>query len=144
MTELSIYLDTSALLPYYRQEQLSTTVQTLLQNTARDVFISDLTEVEVFSALARLQRMQELNQDQVTAITEKLEEHIQEGLFQKLALDQQSFQQAKSWLKSGQTALRTLDALHLACVFFARVELVTADTVLAQSAQHFGVPVQLL
>jgi predicted nucleic acid-binding protein len=48
-----LYFDTSALLPYYRQEQASEQVQALLSVQRQPVLISHLTEVEVASALAR-------------------------------------------------------------------------------------------
>lgn len=52
-----IYLDTSALLPYYRPEALSEVIQDLLMAVEEPAFITDLTKVEFASALARWVRM---------------------------------------------------------------------------------------
>ncbi len=52
-----IYFDTSAVLPYYREEQASNWIQALLESQTRPVLISHLTEVEFASALARWVRM---------------------------------------------------------------------------------------
>jgi hypothetical protein len=46
------YLDTSALLPYYREESASQGVQEILLSLKPPIFISDLTRVEFASAIA--------------------------------------------------------------------------------------------
>ncbi|PTB91794.1 VapC toxin family PIN domain ribonuclease, partial [Marinobacter sp. Z-F4-2] len=58
------YFDTSAVLPYYRQEHASDSIQALLELQTKPVLISHLTEVEVASALARWVRMGELSEPQ--------------------------------------------------------------------------------
>ena len=88
-----IYFDTSALLPYYRQEAASRAVQQLLQSQTQPVLISDLTRVEVARALART------------------------------------------------AALRTLDALHLACAAAGDAALVTLDDSLRAAAVSLGIRV---
>jgi hypothetical protein len=45
------------------------------------VFISDLTEVEVSSALSRWCRMRELDENQAQNIENKFAEHLTQGLF---------------------------------------------------------------
>lgn len=57
-----LYFDTSALLPYYRAEDVSDQVQALLGRQTEPVLISRLTVVEVASALARWVRMEELTE----------------------------------------------------------------------------------
>lgn len=49
------------------------------------------------------------------------------------------FDQAKHWLSLRQTALRTLDALHLACAQSVDAKLITADEKLSQAARAFRV-----
>ena len=142
--DFSIYLDTSALLPYYREESLSERIETLLQNAAGEIFISRLTEVEVFSALARWQRMGELTEEETARIQAQFEEHLAQGFYGILPLSESVFQQAKHWLSNRNTALRTLDALHLACAYCVGVKLVTADDKLSQAAQTFGINCQYL
>lgn len=47
-----VYFDTSALLPYYRQEAHSGAVQRLLMDQTEPVLVNDLTRVEFASALS--------------------------------------------------------------------------------------------
>ena len=54
MDEAEIYyIDTSALLPYYREEAMSQSIQDLLISLKPPVLISDLTKVEFVSAISR-------------------------------------------------------------------------------------------
>jgi len=57
-----IYLDTSAIVPYYVPEKLSAVVEQLLQKQEDKPIISQLVEVELFSALSRRVRMGEVSQ----------------------------------------------------------------------------------
>ena len=111
----SYYLDTSALLPYYREEEISPAIQDFLLSLRFPVCISDLTAVEFASALSRW-----------VPITTK------------------HYIQAQKWISSRKTALRTLDALHLACCLMAEVEMVTCDEVLSYSADALGVACRLI
>jgi uncharacterized protein len=56
-----IYLDTSAIVPYYVPEKLSDVVEQLLQKQEDQPIISQLVEVEFFSALSRRVRMGEVS-----------------------------------------------------------------------------------
>jgi predicted nucleic acid-binding protein len=62
------YLDTSALLPYYREEPSSMKIQELLISMRPPVIISDLTKVEFAAAMARWVRMNEVSDAQATYI----------------------------------------------------------------------------
>ncbi len=137
-SEARLYFDTSALLPYYREEALSEQVEGLLQ-TEGTIYISRLTEVEVFSALARWQRMAELTADEAAQIQTQFEAHLAQNFYRVHTLPDAIFDQAKHWLSLRQTALRTLDALHLACAQSVDAKLITADDKLSQAAQAFSV-----
>ena len=76
-----IYLDTSAVVPYYVPENLSNIVERLLQQQEDQPIISQLVEVELFSALSRRVRMSELSRNDALAITELFKNHINEGLY---------------------------------------------------------------
>jgi predicted nucleic acid-binding protein len=133
----SYYFDTSALLPYYRQEALSEKVEKLLQTMQGKVMISWLTEVEIFSAIARWERLGEINRSEMNVIQETFNQHLNQSMYYSLPLSKAIFQQAKAWLATGYTALRTLDALHLACAYHAQVKIISADYKLIQAAQFF-------
>ncbi len=60
----NIYLDTSALLPYYREEEASHRVESLLRKIKPPVLLSELTRVEMASAIARWTRMNEISEPQ--------------------------------------------------------------------------------
>jgi uncharacterized protein len=134
----SYYFDTSALLAYYRQEALSKQVEELLQTIQGKIMISWLTEVEMFSAIARWERLGEINRSEMLIIQEVFNEHLERSMYHSLPLQHTIFQQAKTWLATGYTALRTLDALHLACAHQAQVKIISADWKLTQAAQFFN------
>jgi uncharacterized protein len=138
-----IYLDTSVVAPFYWQEQLSDTVQTLLGNES-EVALSQLVEVELFSALSRRVRMGEISQDQAGVIAERFETHVDYGFYTRLSVEGLHYSLAKEWIRRFDTPLRTLDALHLAIASSQGICLITADRGLAGSAEAFGVEVRLL
>jgi predicted nucleic acid-binding protein len=139
-----IYLDTSALLPYYRAEALSEVIQDLLMAAEEQVLITDLTKVEFASALARWVKMKELSEADALGVEAAFFEDIDAGCYSVRAIESRHYEKAMDWLLSRKAPLRTLDALHLAVAALRRADLVTADTQLAQAAQIFGVRYQLL
>lgn len=136
-----LYFDTSALLPYYRQEARSEVVQALLQAQTEPVLISDLTSVEFASALARWTRIGELTEPQANRLESAFHEDRSQGRFRIRPLDSTHYERAYQWLLARKTALRTLDALHLACAEHNEATLVTADQAMAQAAAFFGLAV---
>ena len=138
--KLGYYLDTSALLPYYREEKASPAIQDFLSSLIIPVGISDLTGVEFASALSRWIRMKEITEAQAGLVENAFAEDARSGLFRRLSITTKHYRQAQKWISSRKTALRTLDALHLACSFEAGIEIVTCDEVLAGSADVLGVP----
>lgn len=127
VAETLYYLDTSALLPYYRREPASDAVQQFLQGLTAPVRISALTEVEFASSLARLVKMHEIQEVHAVQTTQLFAQDYALGLFLKLPIGDVHYEQAKEWLNRRLTALRALDALHLACSIAVGAELVTGD-----------------
>ena len=140
----SYYLDTSALLPYYREEEISPAIQDFLLSLRFPVCISDLTAVEFASALSRWVRMKEITEAQANLVENAFAEDTRSGLFRRLSITTKHYLQAQKWIFSRKTALRTLDALHLACCLMAEVEMVTCDEVLSYSADALGVACRLI
>ena len=62
-----IYLDTSAIAPFYWAEAMSNTVEQLLR-TETELGLSQLVEVELISALSRRVRMGEISQGNARGI----------------------------------------------------------------------------
>ena len=139
-----IYLDTSAIVPYYVPEKLSDVVEQLLQKQEDKPIISQLVEVELFSALSRRVRMGEVSQNDARRITELFENHLNESLYRLVLLKNQHYRLARDWIFRFDLPLRTLDALHLAVYSINNFSLVTADDKLAQSATILGIDILLL
>ena len=140
----AMYIDTSALLPYYREEAVSDTVQSLLMSLTAPALLTPLSKVEFASALARWVRMGELTETQATDIETAYQQDLAAGCFQVIPMTARHYQQAERWLLSRQTSLRTLDALHLASAHMLDAQLVTCDSDLARSADLLRVTCQLL
>jgi predicted nucleic acid-binding protein len=138
------YLDTSALLPYYREEKVSRRIQELLSDIQPPVMISSLTKVEFASALARWVRMEEITDVEANLIENTFNGDIKMGLFIRHPLSPAHFSQAETWLLNRKTALRTLDALHLACSWSLKAELITCDNILQGSADILGIKSRII
>jgi len=138
------YIDTSALLPYYREEPASGKVEHFLRSQDPPLLISDLTRVEFISAISRWARMGEINESQANLLENTFLKDLRANLYVSHPLTTRHFRQAEKWLSSRKTALRTLDALHLACCLHLEAEIVTCDTHLHSAATIFGIPTRLI
>ncbi len=122
---------------------MSNSVAELFQKS-QTLIISELSEVELMSALSRRVRMKEIKREDAIAIVNQFQMHIANGLYEKFPITTQHYQTAKFWVQRFDTPLRTLDALHLAVANEQQVPLITADVGLARSAVSLNVNVQLL
>lgn len=140
MSEVELYyIDTSALLPYYREESMSQQVENLLSSLQPPLLISNLTKVEFTSAVARWVRMGELSDIQANLLENTFNKDLNSGLFMCHQITPTHFSQAEKWLSSRKTSLRTLDALHIACSWDNAAKLITCDTILHRSATTLGI-----
>ncbi len=133
-----IYLDTSIVVAYYCPEPLSRRAERLIRAQSRPA-VSDLTEVELRSALSRKVRTGELQMADATRIVSRFSNHLEEGLYTRLPLERRHFETAAEWLGRFALTLKTLDALHLAVAASEGLQLATADAVLARSAKTLGI-----
>ena len=138
-----VYVDTSVLVAYYCPEELSDQVDKLLIKMDTPV-ISQLTEIELHSAVARKIREQSLTNVDGKKILSQFNRHIKQGYFTQRYLTPEHYRIAKDWISLFNTPLRTLDALHLAVAANDNLLLMTADTKFAKSAITLGIEVQLL
>ena len=90
-----IYLDTSVIAPFYWSEALSDTVEELLR-TETERGLSQLTEVELFSALSRRVRMKEISQDDARAIANRFQTHLDKNFYFRLPLESVHYQLARN------------------------------------------------
>jgi hypothetical protein len=138
-----MYIDTSLVVPYYCPEALSQAAERTLRGDPRAA-VSDLVEVEFFSALARKVRAREMSAAAASRTGERFLDHLQAGLYARLAVQRRHYEAARGWLARFTLALRALDALHLALADLEGLRLATSDQDLSRSAKSLGVAVTLV
>lgn len=138
-----IYVDTSVVVPFYLPEAFSQAIRELLNHETQPA-LSQLVEVELFSAVSRRVRMGEISLEEATQIAIEFQIDLNSGFYTCIPLSPVHYQQAREWIGRFDTPLRTLDALHFAVAASNDLRLVTADETLAEAANVFGVAVQLL
>jgi len=136
------YFDTSVIAPLYRPEALTEAAEAL-QQQYRPV-ISLLTEVELASTIARWVRTEELSDEHASLAGKTVADDLRLNVFERTALEDRHYWQARTWLQKGTTTLRTLDALHLAVAAENDWPIVTADKRLHQAAEALGCASQLV
>ncbi|MBI4356522.1 MAG: type II toxin-antitoxin system VapC family toxin [Gammaproteobacteria bacterium] len=138
---MSYYLDTSIIIPFYCPEPLSRKVEKILVGIKNPV-ISPLVEVEYCSAVARKMRMKEITNDSAHALINVFRAHVEKQYYCLKLLEQPHYTQAREWIASFATSLRTLDALHLAVCYTENLICLTIDKILAKSAGELRVKVE--
>jgi predicted nucleic acid-binding protein len=138
-----MYIDTSVLVPYYCPEALSQVAERILRGDPHPA-VSDLVEVEFFSALARKVRARELLATDARRTGEAFLGHLQAALYTRLPVQRRHYEAARGWLARFTPPLRALDALHLALADAEGLRLATADQNLSRSARNLGVAVTLV
>jgi uncharacterized protein len=138
-----IYLDTSVLVAIYCPEPLSEKADRIARREG-PAAISELTEVEVSSAIARKVRAGELVVGDARKILALFASHASSGWFDRISIEAAHYRQARDWIGRMSRPLRALDGLHLALAASSGRTLVTADPALYRSARAFRVPARLL
>jgi uncharacterized protein len=138
-----MYIDTSLLVAYYCPEALSRVAERTLRGDPRPA-VSDLVEVEFFSALARKVRAREMSAADATRTGEQFLDHLQAGLYARVAVGRRHYEAARGWLARFTLPLRALDAFHLALANLEGLRLATADEDLSRSATSLGVAATLV
>jgi len=138
-----MYIDTSLLVPYYCPEALSRAAERILRGDPRPA-VSDLVEVEFFSALARKVRAREMLVADAARTGEQFLGHLQAALYTRIAVQRRHFEAARGWLARFTFPLQALDALHLALADAEGLRLATADQDLSRTARSLGVAVTLV
>ena len=138
------YVDNSVLTTYYTPEPLSSEVNELLTAPDIDPAVSNLTEVEFFSAIAKKLRRQELDAVVARKVRQRFVSHLEAFVYARLPLRTSHFRLAANWLSLESPTLTTLDALHVAAACLDDRTLLTADRGQAEAAGELGVDVELL
>ncbi|WP_183991714.1 type II toxin-antitoxin system VapC family toxin [Salinibacter ruber] len=137
------YVATSILAAYCCPELLSGRVEQRLR-ALRPPVVSCLTDVEMHSALAKKVRRGELAEEDAERVKDLFRTHMSHALYEVAAIEHGDFVQARQWIARRNTALRTLDALHLAVAHRRDREVLTADRGLADAGPTFELDVELM
>jgi uncharacterized protein len=137
------YLDTSIIAAYYCPEPLSDKAESFLASNSQ-LAISNLTELEMFSAISRKVREGNLNKNSATRILATFLSHLDNQFYTLVSVDSRHYRLARDWIGLLNNPLRSLDALHLASASIEGRSIVTSDHGLAKSAGMLGVAVILL
>jgi predicted nucleic acid-binding protein len=122
---------------------MSVRAERLLRSDVRPA-ISDLVEVEFFSAVARKVRGREMPARDAARVGARFLDHLRGGLYARVAVERRHYEIARSWLARFTLPLRALDSLHLAVAETARLPLATADRDLASAARILGLTVTVI
>jgi predicted nucleic acid-binding protein len=128
------YIDTCVLAAYYCPESMSDQAEKILL-TIENPIISLLTEVELFSAISKKFRKNELTKKNAQKIVAIYKAHVKEGYYQKIAIKPEHYLYAQDLLESLNYSLHSLDALHLAIAASENILLLTSDQNLAKVAK---------
>ncbi|WP_263790787.1 type II toxin-antitoxin system VapC family toxin [Salinibacter sp.] len=137
------YVDTSILAAYYCPEPLSEQAEQHLRRL-RPPVISRLTDVELHSALAKKTRRRELSSNDAERVQNLFRTHVRRGLYKVVPIEQDEYVRARQWMATNETALRTLDALHLAAADRRNLPVLTADHGMADAGDEFGIEITLM
>lgn len=135
-----MYIDTSCLVAYYTPEPQSDYVQRTLQATERRI-ISQLVQVEFISALRKKKRMGELSEKDANKTFNLFKNHIKDSVYNVISLEPENYTIAEFIIKTTNQPLRTLDALHLGCVYSESLPIFSFDDVLNTTAEELGLEV---
>lgn len=138
-----VYLDTSVVVAYYVPEPLSGPVQQTYEG-GEALALSELVELEVFSALSLRLRIGDLEREDVERIGSLFLNHLEGEYYTRLHLRAEHYRLARSYIARFDLPLKAPDALHLAVCAAEGFQLVTADRQLSRNAGELGVDVRVI
>jgi predicted nucleic acid-binding protein len=109
---MKLFIDTSALIKYFHQEQGSKRIEELMSSEINEIWISELAVIEFKSALYRLFRNNEINEEELNSAIQGFDEYLQalniEPLRRAIIIEAELL--IKNYGKN--FGIRTLDALQ--------------------------------
>lgn len=141
------YVDTSALLKRFVQEDGAAEFDTFIAEFDGDLVISPLGLTEFASALQRRVRLREIPNSYALEANERLMDEITAGAWMIEPFDAMVFSQAVHAVNMGNMPLATMDALHLMIALqlakrTGNTLMVTGDKQLAAAAKQANLAVQ--
>lgn len=112
---MKIFIDTSSLIKlYFQEEGTSVLDQLFIDNVITEIFISEITKIEFFSAIYKKVRTKDLLLQNANDIITAFE--ADEIKYSFILIDSQIINSSKKLVeKYGLKGLRSLDAIQLAC-----------------------------
>ena len=140
---MKLYLDTSSLFKLYHNEVGTEEMDQLFStNDITAIFLSELTNVEFFSALLKRVRMKEMSIENADEIIKLFKEDLKK--YTIITVNTEVFENAKHLiLKYRQDGLRALDALQLASALEVKniaTKYLTADKLLLSLFEKEDLP----
>jgi uncharacterized protein len=135
---LSVYLDTSVLVPLFIREDVSHLVENWINSVREKLYCSHLVAGEFNSAVSRYVRMGALNSDQADAIRDNAAHWLQRGVI-NAAIDDEDVQRASRAVANPSPKLLMPDAIHLVVCARMNLTLATLDQDLLIIATREGV-----
>ena len=139
----SIFVDTSALVKFYYPEPDSDRVETLLLRAER-IYITNLTVVEMASALSKKVRMGDLKKEQETVAWNTFLDDLQTGQVEVVILNDRDYFKAADLIRElgGKYGIKTLDSLQLSAAHsLHHAEFLCSDKTLTKTAAKIGLKV---
>ncbi len=138
------YIDTSALMKRYIEEDGSDAFDAFCELPAVDRVLCPLGITEFTGALERRVRLRSLTRSQASAVRQRFFGDVVAGGWRVLDFEAEMFSRAGSLMIELGAPLGTLDALHLACALHhGTEEFATADRQLATAAHKAKLHVRL-
>ena len=133
------YFDTSALVKLYHDELNTSVVEEIFSNEENQIVISEIACIELYSALYRLRRMNQISEDALSTAIASFEDDCAYRLTIHV-IASHNIEQAREIIKryGHNKSIRTLDAIQLSTSLCRADNLVfvCADTLLTELAQN--------
>lgn len=139
----SLFVDTSALVKFYYPEPDSDRIEALLLRAER-IYITNLTVVEMASALSKKVRMGDIQKEQETVAWNTFLDDLQTGQVELVTLNDRDYLKAADLIRElgGRYSLKTLDALQLSAAHsFRDAKFLCSDKTLTKTASKIGIKI---
>jgi len=106
--------------------------------------ISVLTELELFSIVAREAREAGIDRNDGGRIIAEFLSYLDSRYYTRLPIEERHYRLARDWIGQFTAPIRCFDAIHLAIASPERAVIITSDEGLAKSAEALAVDAVLL
>jgi len=137
---MSVYLDTSVLIPLFIDDAFSVQAETLVRDAGSTLVIGDFLRAEFASVVGRIVHTGKLPESGARQIFADFDHWS--GPFLPAETTAQDVRRTETWLRQLVFNLRAPDALHIAIAARLGARLATFDVRMAEAAEALGVAVE--